>query len=82
MSFVGPATIAPKDRDVIRFLDAIRSVLKKRSESDRLRLVTHVIHSVAEYTLLTFGHRETLAIIAEVKTKLEAKDVGRISPFH
>lgn len=83
MSFLGPATMKPKPSDVARYVGLLRETVKKKPADQTLAIVASFMHAVAHFALHTFGHRETLAMIAEVKTSVEETDTtSRINPWH
>ena len=65
--FWGSPSYAPKDKDVARFLEAIRNVTEKQSAERALRTATSAMHAIVAFVAEKFGLKEVMALLDRLR---------------
>jgi hypothetical protein len=71
VSFLPPASYDPDDKEVAGYVGLIRETVKKKTPTGVLRTLTSFMHAITLFCLHQFGHIETLALLKQVKTRVE-----------
>jgi hypothetical protein len=71
VSFLPPASFDPDDKEVAGYVGLIRETVKKKTPTGVLRTLTSFMHAITLFCLHQFGHIETLALLKQVKTRVE-----------
>ena len=65
--FWGQPSYAPKDKDVARFLEAIREITKKQKPERALRTATSAMHAIVAFIADKFGLKEVMALLDRLR---------------
>jgi hypothetical protein len=69
-SFWGSPTYEPLDKDVARFLEAIRELTKDQGRAHKLKTATSAMHAICAFVERDFGPKEALTLIDKLKTDI------------
>jgi hypothetical protein len=69
-SFWGNPTYKPADKDVVRFVEAIRELTEKNSKQRKLKVATSAMHAITAFIAHDCGPREAIAILDKLRAEL------------
>lgn len=68
--FWGAPRYAPRNKDVARDLEAIRTLTKNASPARKLKVATSALHAITSFVTVECGPRETLALLDKLRAEL------------
>jgi hypothetical protein len=70
MSFWGKPTHKPKDKDVARFVEAIRTLTENQNPTRTLKIATSAFSAIVAFVVERFGPKEAIALLDTLRAEV------------
>jgi hypothetical protein len=69
-SFWGDPKYTPRDKDVARFVEVIRELTEKQSDTRALKTATSALSAIIVFIVERFGLKEALALLDRLRNEV------------